>query len=279
MLTKIHLKRGLSAGLVAVLIAGASPAVAASLADPTYQVKLRLAEKAVTNDGSPSDEFRKAFSVLRETGNEESVYFDTADSFYSKNGWSIRLRHKDGEDKMDITYKYRQPLYYNSLSKDVVEKGLIEARENNFDASDTNYRAQINASYNHSTLDFSNRKHVPCITAQCEIPAVEESIKLVAGKEPGKLQKASGTTIASKDLLMSPMVSQQTWAVEIDGIKTDLEVSTFADRVWVEISEDETSRKDAIRKRDQLISALREADLLLEVDAFKTASVLSIGRL
>lgn len=46
----------------------------------------------------------------------------------------------------DITYKYRLPLGDNSLSKSAVEEVRERARKQNFDASDTNYNAQVIAS-------------------------------------------------------------------------------------------------------------------------------------
>lgn len=263
--------------MVAVLFASASPAVAAAVADPDYQVKLLLSSDAIDSDGAPSAQFRSYFPVLGEVGSETSVYFDTEDGFYANNGWSIRLRHKDGAGQYDLTYKYRQPLFYNSLSKDVIDVGVKQARANNFDSSDTNYRAQVNASYFTSTLDFSNRKAAACVTAQCQIPASKEAIAIVAGAEPGKLTKVTGTSLGHTDLRMSQTVEQKAWRVEVGGIKTDLEVSTFSGQRWVEISEEETSRKNAVRKRDELIAALKQSGLLLEQDAFKTSAVLASG--
>lgn len=192
-------------------------------------------------------------------------------------GWTARLRHKDGAENYDITYKYRLPLGDNSLSKSTVEDGLERARKQNFEASDTNYDAQVNASAETSTLDFSNKKSAACVTSQCEIPSVDDAVAIVADLEPGKLKKATGTTLADVDLKMSRTVNQQTWRVEVGGIKTDLEVATFGDQVWVEVSEEDTSRNDAIRKRETLIAELENAGLLVHADAFKTGEVLESG--
>ncbi|WP_273412193.1 hypothetical protein [Corynebacterium appendicis] len=274
--TKFH--RSVAGALVASFFVCSSPAaVAAPIADPEYQVKLRLSEQAVDFNGEPSAQFRDSFKVLGEGSAEEAVYLDTADGFYSKNGWSIRLRHKESASNYDLTYKYRQPLFYNSLSKDVVEDGLREARDKGFDSSDTNYDAQVNASYRSSSLDFSNKKTATCVTAQCEIPTVDRAAPIVTDAEPGKMQKTTGRKLESSDLKMSQTVSQKSWRVEIGGIKTDLEVARFGGTTWVEISEEETSRKDAARKRDELIKELDRAGLLVKEDAFKTQVVLAGG--
>lgn len=269
--------RSLTGALIASFLICSSPISAAPIADPDYQVKLRLTEQSVDSHGEPSALFRDSFKVLSEGTTEESVYFDTADGFYSNNGWSIRLRHKEGSSNYDLTYKYRKPLSHNSLSKDVVEDGLREAKSKGFDSSDTNYDAQVNASYRSSSLDFSNKKSAACVTAQCDIPSIDDAVSIVADAEPGKMQKTTGRKLGSSDVKMSQTVSQKSWRVEIGGIKTDLEVARFGDTTWVEISEEETSRKDAARKRDELIKELERAGLLVKEDAFKTKVVLAGG--
>ena len=274
------MKKRSSSALV-ICIASALFAVpdagAAAVATPDYQVKLRLSETAVDAHGEPSAHFRSHFDVLGEFGSEQAVYFDTADGMLANHGWTARLRHKDGAENYDITYKYRLPLGDNSLSKSTVEDGLERARKLNFDASDTNYDAQVNASAETSTLDFSNKKSAACVTSQCEIPSVDDAVALVAGLEPGKLKKSTGTALSAVDVKMSQTVNLQTWRVEIGGIKTDLEVATFGDQVWVEVSEEDTSRNDAIRKRETLIAELENAGLLVHADAFKTGEVLESG--
>ena len=176
-----------------------------------------------------------------------------------------------------MTYKYRLPLEGNSVSSESVGAGLEEARKQNFDASDTNYAAQVNASYATSTLDFSTKKSAACVTAQCEIPSADKAVAIVKDLEPGKFAKATGTTLAASDLKMTQTVEQRTWRVEIGGVKTDLEIATFGGQVWAEISEEETSRKDAVRKRDTLVAELDRAGLLVHEDAFKTGNVIESG--
>ena len=114
-------------------------------------------------------------------------------------------------------------------------------------------------------------------STRIDYPLSTYLIAIVAGEEPGKLTKATGTSLGHTDLRMSQTVEQKAWRVEVGGIKTDLEVSTFGGQRWVEISEEETSRKDAVRKRDELIAALKQSGLLLEQDAFKTSAVLASG--
>lgn len=261
--------------LSAGIMPGTGVAQAADVADPSYQVKLRLAPAAIDGNGQPSQAFRSSFTVSPETIREQSVYFDTQDRLYENQGWSIRLRHKEGADSYDVTYKRRIPIEDNSLSKASVERALNEAKQLNFDASDKNYEAQVNSSFNTATLDFSNKKTAACTTEDCSMPFAQHAVEIVEFLEPGKLTTATGGTLADADPAMTAVVDQQTWRVEIDGIKTDLEVSSFAGQKWVEISEEESSRSDAKEKQRKLIAALDRAGLLIHSDAFKTGTVLN----
>lgn len=254
---------------------GAGEASAAAVAKPDYQVKLLLKGNAVDAEGQPSQALTSLFELGEFEGAERSVYVDTPDRFYGSRGWSIRLRHKKGENSYDVTFKRRVELADNSLSKDSVDRALEEARDAGFDSSDDNYAAQINASYASTTLDFSNKKEAGCIDKQCSLPEGDRAVDIAAELEPGKLSKATGTSIAEVAPVTSTEVEQKTWRVTIDGIATDLEVSTFAGRHWVEISEEEDSRKDAADKRERLIQALDDAGLLEHRDAFKTAEVIA----
>lgn len=273
--------RKLGVALVSLFVASAvalgmsvGPVRAADVADPSYQIKLKLTPEAVNADGSPSDKFRANFTVLGRGGVERSRYFDTGDLFYSSRGWSVRIRNTEGGDSLDVTFKYRQAIVDNSLSKTSAQDALERARTNNFDASDDNYQPQVNASFNTATLDFSNKKSVPCLTAACAVPTGRDAQVLLSGLEPGKMLKATGAELSSLDLSDSPEVEQQTWRVDIGGIETDLEISTFAGQKWIEVSEEDSSRSDAIRKRDTLVSELSRARLLEPEDAFKTDVVL-----
>ena len=159
-------------------------------------MKLLLKGDAVDAEGQPSQALTSRFELGEFEGTERSVYVDTPDHFYGSRGWSIRLRHKEGADSYDVTFKRRAELSDNSVSKDSVDRALEEARDAGFDSSDDNYAAQVNASYASTTLDFSNKKEARCIDKQCSLPEGDRAVDIAAELEPGKLSKATGTSIA-----------------------------------------------------------------------------------
>lgn len=254
---------------------GASPAFAADIADPTYQIKLRISPEVLDAEGNPTQDFADKYELSDLKGTEQIAYLDTADNFYQNRGWSLRIRLKEKSREYDLTYKYRHPLAQNSLDKETVNDALEFANDNNFDESDTNYDAQVNTSFFTSTLDFSNKKSTNCQPFNCVFPSDELAATLIADKEPGKLTKASGTHIDPQSLEMSPVVEQRTWRIDVDGIDTDFEVTNINGDFWVEVSEEDSSRKDAARKKQELINSLTEDGILLKQDAFKTDYVLA----
>ncbi|WP_141759350.1 hypothetical protein [Corynebacterium sp. HMSC04H06] len=164
---------------------------------------------AVDAEEQPSQALTSRFKLGEFEGTEHSVYVDTPDRFYDPRGWSIRSRHKEGEDSYDVTFKRRAELTDNSVSKDSVDRALEEARDAGFDSSDDNYAAQVNASYASTTLDFNNKKEAGCIDKQSNLPKGDRTVDIAAELEPGKLSKATGTSIAEVGPVASATVEHR----------------------------------------------------------------------
>ena len=274
-----------TAGIVASLIASpllAAPAAsAASVAEPEgYQVKLRLDDSVLDGDGNLTADAAEFFGIPDAAGSasapetEQSVYVDSADSALGGKGWTARLRHKDGDESYDLTYKYRQDLSDNSLSEASIDEALEKAKDANFDSSDDNYEPQINASYSTSTLDFSNKKSADCASADCAIPAPSTIVEILDDKLPGKLEEQTGGTLEETGATASQVVTQRTWPVTIDGTEADLEVTAMSGGYFVEITGETDERAEAADTRADLIAALDGKGILRHADAFKTQLVL-----
>ncbi|HIW91530.1 MAG TPA: CYTH domain-containing protein [Candidatus Corynebacterium avicola] len=282
------------AATTALLATGAGLAPSASAADVAdvegYQVKLRVDDVLVDSSGDLTSAALDLFNLSEEDAEsgaevERSLYVDTEDKDFDAAGWSLRLRHKEGEDAYDLTYKYRQDLADNTLSSDSVDQALTDAADANFDSSDDNYEAQVNASYSTSTLDFSNQKSTDCPDSSCDLEDDADSgkaVELLDDKLPGKFEKALGTTLEDADASASQVVTQRTWPVTVDtedgGIEADLEVTEMSGGYFVEVTAETEDREDAADVRDALEAALDEEGFLRQSDAFKTSLVLD-GRL
>lgn len=264
------------------LTLGIAPvATAAGVAEPEgYQVKLRLDDSVLDGSGNLTTDAASYFGIPEAAGNaeapdtEQSVYVDSGDSALGSKGWTARLRHKAGESEYDLTYKYRQDLPDNTLSKESIDEALAKAKDADFDSSDDNYEPQINASYATSTLDFSNKKTADCASDDCAIPSGAKAVELLDDKLPGKLEEQTGGTLADAGATASQVVTQRTWPVTVDGTKADLEVTAMSGGFFVEITAELEGRGDAVDARDDLIEALDGEAILRHSDAFKTQLVL-----
>lgn len=266
----------LTVALSALCVGVVAPtASAADVADPDYQIKLKLRSDLVNAQGILKSQVADKLNAQEADAPKQLAYLEDSKGTLGDSGWTVRLALKPGDDQYEVTYKFREPLSSNDLSKSTVDAALKRAKEQNFDASDTNYDAQVNASFATSTLDFSTKKTVSCEQWDCVFPSADVARDIVTDLEPGKLEKKLNGSLADLDLKMSTVVEESSQRIEVGDISTDLEVVDMNGSYWVEVSEDETSREDAIRKRDTLIDELNDLGYLVEEDAFKTEKVIA----
>ena len=253
-------------------------ATAAEVADHDYQIKLRLDSSVVDSDGGVTESAREQLQAGTLQKVEAVAYVDTPDRALAAHGWTVRVKRSQEENSCELTFKKRFPLSASgeqALAKESVNQVLRLARERNFDSSDKNYDAQINTSFYTSTVDFSNKKETSC---SLPFPTEKEALQKVNELLPGKLEKELGGEEAAshilRNLAMSNVVIQRTWPIEVAGYTSDLEVTEMNNSYFVELSEKDSSRKDAVEKREKIINRLQQLELLREQDAFKTSMVL-----
>ncbi|MFI8962429.1 hypothetical protein ACIGO8_09955 [Streptomyces sp. NPDC053493] len=135
-----------------VLLAHATPAVAAGNAVPTYEVKINLTSAALDAGHAPSAAVRSAFGITGSAKPRAYGFYDTDARALDAEGWSVRLRHKDGSS-FEETYKKRFP-----VANGDIDAALDAANDAGFDSGDTNYDAEVDWGYAKQTLSFSNEK-------------------------------------------------------------------------------------------------------------------------
>lgn len=142
----------LALAVSAALLAPTSPAHAASNAVPTYEVKINLTAAALDSAHAPSSAVKSAFGITGSAKARSYSYYDTDSGALDAEGWSVRLRHKDGSS-FEETYKKRFPVTNGDL-----DAALTAANKAGFSSSDTNYKAEVDWGYAKQTLSFSNEK-------------------------------------------------------------------------------------------------------------------------
>ncbi|MFJ4867206.1 hypothetical protein [Streptomyces sp. NPDC088757] len=170
------------------LLAPGTPAHAAANAVPTYEVKINLTAAALDASHAPSAAVKSAFGITGSAKARSYAYYDTDGLALDAEGWSVRLRHKDGSS-FEETYKKRFPVTDGDL-----KAALDAANAAGFDSGDSNYKAEVDWGYAKQTLSFSNEKSRSAKGyAGTALPASATGRDWLAADVPGKLATWGGT--------------------------------------------------------------------------------------
>lgn len=255
-----------------------APAYADDNATPSYEVKLNLGTTALTS-GAPSSALKSTFGLSGAGTKRAYAYYDTEGLGLDAQGWSVRLRHKDGKD-FEETYKKRYPVTGGNINA-----ALTQANTEGFDESDTNYEAEVDWGYSKQTLSFSNEKgHDDSGYSGTSMPSSSTGRSWLVNEIPGKLEDWGSNGWGADQLGASrahgPVVAT-VWKGSWKGVEVDVEVlpvrnaaGTGTENI-VELSFKTDSYTTASSLRTQAISATDGPGWLLHTDILKTNVILN----
>ncbi len=142
--------------LAAMLMTTVIPhtAYAAENMVPTYEIKFLLDSDQVLNkDHRLKKEYRNYFETSSDYLTMCILYLDTEAQDFNNQGWINRIRVKERKSNFELTYKKRYPIQDGNT-----EEALTLANQEGFDATDTNYSAEIDWGYSKMTLSLSCKK-------------------------------------------------------------------------------------------------------------------------
>ncbi|RAP31180.1 hypothetical protein C2W64_00352 [Brevibacillus laterosporus] len=197
----------------------------------------------------------------------------------NQEGWISRIRKSDSKEHLELTYKKRYP-----IKNDDIDAALIQANKDGFDATDTDYEAQVEWGYKQKTLSISREKKVKQSGYQgTELPSLADSIKLVTTNILGKLDKwlyaGWGKEKLEQARIYGPVLAKRytgTW----NGLKTYVEIwpikaaSGNSVEYIVEASFKTAKSSVAVEEQKKLIVFLKEKGWFLPKDSLKTALIL-----
>ncbi len=252
----------------------------ADVVTPTYQIKLRLdPAAALTMARRPTDAVITALHLATAPERNAVQYLDTDSLELCAEGWSVRIKRDESAGKFCLTFKKRYPAGGD------LSGVLNRANDEGFDATDTNYDAQVDWSFTTRTLDLAADKKMPADNYRgLRMPDDDASREMVlrADKLPGKLGKWRPDNWAATQLhharVHGPVV-ESAYHGHFAGNKVQLQITPLRDRdgvgyEYVEVSAEATDLPTAAALRDRLIATLDAAGWLLHEDAFKTDLVL-----
>lgn len=263
----------LVSGALALTLAPATPAQAASPATPDYEVKINLTASALDSSHNPTSAVLSAFGLGGSASTRSYAYWDTDAQDLDGSGWAVRLRHKSGKD-FEETYKKRFP-----VSGGDIDGALNTAAAAGFDSGDTNYDAQVDWGYSQQTLSFSNEKsHSASGYSGTALPDSATGRSWLVGDIPGKLEDTNSSGWGANTLGASRIhgpVTAKTWSGAWESSDdASIEVVPVQGEYVVELSFKTGSRSDAQALHDDAIAQAESLGVLYKGDILKTQLIL-----
>lgn len=257
----------------------ATVAAAPATAVPNYEVKLFLdAAKVLDVEFKPTKDADKVFDLKSSNRKIAMQFIDARPLQVHAEGWSVRVRKFEDDEKFELSYKRRYPLATGTLAD-----ALARAAEHGFH-KENDYAAQVEWGYSKQTLSFTRKKEFKAKGCDAmNLPAAEVVRQAVLDGLPGKLNRWKKEGWASRILavghLYGPVLGKRwigKWqgpdlAFEVWLIKTE---SGQGFEPVVELSFKENDPAEAAGFRDKLMAFVRAQKWLLERDVLKAEMIL-----
>jgi hypothetical protein len=247
---------------------------------PDYEVKLLMNPAVVLGpDFNLLPTVLDTFDMPTSVTKMNVQFLDTVAKDIYNNGWSPRIRKKEGESKFELTYKKRYP-----ICNDDIDGALTTAANQGFDSTATTYEAQVEWGYQQKTLSISRDKsYSDSGYSGLDLPDEADSQKMLIEQAPDKfnnwLYKKWGADQLSVSRIYGPVLAKRstgTWS----GLKLYIEVWPIKDasgtgiEYIVEASFKTDDRAEAALKHDEFILFLQSKGWFLPQDSLKTSLIM-----
>lgn len=257
-----------------------------SSARAVYQVKLLLdPDQVLDADGLPTEAASAGLCLGAPGRVEVAQYMDDAGQSLNGQGWIVRIRRHDDENRIRLAYKARFDIEGDGAEPAAVRRVMDLAGGHNLGVGDCSYGVQVNLSHTRATVDFTNKKCRPVPgLAPGELPGLEASRALVLDRLPGKLAKWGAKPVGwAESVTASSRLHGPVRQANYPGRMLDHAMETQVSRLrtasgeltwFTEITAKARTLKEAVQLRSDLMGKLRAEGWLLERDAFKTDLIL-----
>jgi hypothetical protein len=248
---------------------------------PDYEVKLLMNPAVVLNpaDHKLTPTVLSTFAMPTSVIKMNVQFLDTPDKEIYNNGWSLRIRKTEDEDDFELTYKKRYPVTNGNI-----DAALTTANNEGFDASDTNYEAQIEWGYQKQALSISRQKTASDSGySAMDLPGTSNSRDMLIDEAPDKfddwVSNNWGTAALASARIFGPVLAKRsvgTW----NNTKLYIEVWPIKDAAGtgteyvVEASFKTDSRTTASQKHDTLMTFLQGKGWFVAQDSLKTQLIM-----
>lgn len=234
---------------------------------PDYEVKFLLDSQRVLDETHCLNTQSQSFFHVQDAPSEVQVqYVDTLHHDFSQAGWTQRMRHKEGKNKLEITYKKR----YAIVNGDTAS-ALQQAAQDGFSQTDTPYKAQIDWGYRNMTLSLSYTKKIPGYDA---LPTAAQAKRIAAAHMPAEELKT--ISLATEGRIYGPLTYQK-YAGMLAGQAVDIEIWPVPNtsEYIAELSFKAPTYTDAVKKRKQIQHILEARQIVKAEDSLKTTKIVN----
>ena len=166
----------------ALLCCLARPGLAGEPAVPRYEVKVYLSpEKVLTADNEPTKPVLDLLGIQGGPTKLRMLFLDGKRRDLHAEGWDVRFRDIEGDEKLELTYKKRYP-----VQGDDIDAALDAAARQGFDAGESDDEAEVEWGFRKKTLSFTRKKEVES-PGGAALPRPGDARQFAVDKLPGKL--------------------------------------------------------------------------------------------
>ena len=207
--------------------------------------------------------------------NRGMQFIDLEGKPYNEEGWSLRIRIKQGDDEYDVTYKKRY-----TVENGDIDAALALAAADGFVAGNEDYEAELDWGYNKLTLSISTESSVakPETYGDTVLPGLEDSIAFIQETMPAEVAAVDADITAG--IVCGPVYYPR-YTGELAGMELDIEICAITSPITgeteyvCEVAFSADTMEEASAKRDEITKILDDAGILLKEDGLKTNKILN----
>lgn len=234
---------------------------------PDYEVKFLLNSQHVLDASHHLNEQSRGFFHIQEKPTDVDVqYIDTPHHDFSQAGWTQRMRHKEGKNKLEMTYKKRYPITNGDITA-----AIQQAAQDGFDKTSTPYKAQIDWGWHNMTLSLSDTQKIPSYDS---LPSASQSKHLIATYMP--VEGRQSISLSKECILYGPLTYQK-YTGTLAGQAIDIEVWPIpnSSEYITELSFKAATYTEAAKKREKIQNILETNQIVKAKDSLKTSKILN----
>lgn len=252
-----------------------APAMAENMGIDGVEVKYLLDPALVLDENHElKEDILETLGFTGKVKNRGMQFLDTAEKAYNEDGWSLRVRIKQGDDEYDVTYKKRY-----TVENGDIDAALALAAQDGFVAGLEDYEAELDWGYSKLTLSIATESSVEKVGYDDTVlPSLEDSIKMIQDTAPEFVKAVEADITAA--ILCGPVYYPR-YTGEQAGMELDIEICAITNaktgetEYVCEVAFSTDTYEEAAAKRDEIMKILEDAGILLKEDGLKTNKILN----